>query len=427
MRRTALIALLLILTFVLVSLPEIGLVTAESIIYIREDGSVDGTNLIERHDNTYTFLNNISGSIVISKDFITIDGSGFALIGTDDSSQKGISLSNRKNVTVSNMVITNYFIGTSCGGTASNITILNNNISSCGIGIEFLGSSNNLVKYNTFKNNDIDIAVNYVSENVILITQNSLNDYVQVWMSEQQTIDMNYWADYNGTDANGDGIGDSAYFYKDTLQDNHPLMEPVPMLTEFPSSSPSPTPSPTSPPTTNIVVNVSSPIQNETYFTNDIPLSFSYDTNITTSPDVANYTAVFTYNLDGQPNFDMFGNPVFGGKTTRIGAFYQPIPLDYNSSIHVPNGNHSLFVMATFWITPTGEYQNKFDVRNVSQVVNFTVSAETPTSSNSPTPTPEPKPEPFPTTLVITSATIAVVSIGLFVYFKKRRGEAESK
>jgi hypothetical protein len=204
-------------------------------IYIRDDGSVEGTNFIERHDNTYTFLNNISGNIVISKDFITIDGSGYALIGTDISSQGGISLSNRKNVTVTNMVIMNYSIGISCGGTASNITVLNNYIGSCGIGIEFLGSSNNLVKYTTFKNNDIDIAINYVSgNNLITITQNSLNSYVQVWMSAQQTIDMNYWADYNGTDGDGDGIGDSPYFYHDILQDSHPLMEPVPAIPEFP-------------------------------------------------------------------------------------------------------------------------------------------------------------------------------------------------
>ena len=190
-------------------------------IYIRDDGSVEGTNLIERRGNTYTFLNNISGSIVISKDFITLNGSGYALMGTDDSSQKGISLSNRKNVTVTNLVIMNYHIGLSCGGTASNITILNNYISSCGIGIEFLGSSNNLVKYTTFKNN------------------------VQVWLSDQPTMDMNFWADYNGTDSDGDGIGDSPYFYHDILQDNYPLMKPV-VIPAFPepTSSPEPTPTP---------------------------------------------------------------------------------------------------------------------------------------------------------------------------------------
>jgi len=213
-------------------------------IYIRDDGSVEGTNLIERRDNTYTFLNNISGSIVISKDFITLNGSGYALMGTDDSSQKGISLSNRKNVTVTNLVIMNYHIGLSCGGTASNITILNNYISSCGIGIEFLGSSNNLVKYNAFKNNDIDVAVNYVSGNN-LITYNNLDSYVQVWLSNQPTMDMNFWADYNGTDSDGDGIGDSPYFYHDILQDNYPLMKPV-VIPAFPepTSSPEPTPTP---------------------------------------------------------------------------------------------------------------------------------------------------------------------------------------
>jgi parallel beta-helix repeat protein len=205
-------------------------------IYIKSDGSVDGTDLIERNNNTYIFLNDISGNIMISKDSITLDGSGYALIGTDDSSQRGISLSNRKNVTVTNMVIMNYHIGISCGGTASNITILNNYMSSCGIGIEFLGSSNHLVKFNTFKNNDIDIAINYVSgNNLITITYNNLNDYVQVWMSEQQTIDMNFWADYNGTDSDGDGIGDSPYFYHGILQDNYPLMEPVSAIPEFPS------------------------------------------------------------------------------------------------------------------------------------------------------------------------------------------------
>jgi len=203
-------------------------------IYIRSDGTVEGTDLIEISNNTYTFLNDISGSIVVSKDFITIDGSGYALKGTDDPSQRGISLSNRKNVTVTNMVIMNYHIGISCGGSASNITILNNYISSCGIGIEFLGSSNNLVKYNTFKNNDIDIAINYAQGNNF-ITQNNLNNYVQVWMSDQPTIDMNYWADYNGTDSDGDGIGDSPYFYHDILQDNNPLIEPVSVIPEFPS------------------------------------------------------------------------------------------------------------------------------------------------------------------------------------------------
>lgn len=206
-------------------------------IYIKSDGSVEGTDLIERNNNTYTFLNDISGNIVLSKDLIKIDGSGYALKGTDISSQIGINLSHRKNITVTNLVIMNCGIGISCkpgAGTTTNITILGNYIGNCDIGIEFLGSSNNLIKHNTFKNNAIDIAINYVLGNN-LITHNNLDSYVQVWMSDQPTIDMNYWADYNGTDSDGDGIGDSPYFYHDILQDNHPLMEPVPVIPEFTS------------------------------------------------------------------------------------------------------------------------------------------------------------------------------------------------
>jgi hypothetical protein len=252
MKRTAL-ALRLIMAFVLVCtlwIMPIRTVQSQSFntIYIRADGSVEGTELIEIQDDTYIFLNDISGSIVVSKDFITIDGSGYTLMGTDDSSQRGISLSNRKNITVTNLVIMNYYIGISCGGTSSNITILNNYVGGCGIGIEFLGSSDHLIKFNTFENNDIDVAINYVSgNNLITITYNNLNDYVQLWMSEQQTIDLNYWADYDGSDSDGDEIGDSPYFYNEILQDYHPLISPL-AIPVLPETSPTPEPTPTSSP-----------------------------------------------------------------------------------------------------------------------------------------------------------------------------------
>jgi len=214
-----------------------NIVKAENTILINHDGSVDGTDFLQRNNNTYTFLNDISGTIVILKDFITIDGAGFILKGSGDSSQTGINLTHRKNVTVTNLVIIDYFIGIFCrpgAVTTTNITIWGNYIHNCDIGIEFQGTSNNLIKYNTFKNNSIDISIAYVLGNN-LITHNSLDSYIQVWMSDQPTIDMNYWTDYNGTDSDGDGIGDTAYYYHEILRDSHPLVDPVPVIPEFPA------------------------------------------------------------------------------------------------------------------------------------------------------------------------------------------------
>jgi hypothetical protein len=121
-----------------------------------------------------------------------------------------------------------------------------------------------------------------------------------------------------------------------------------------------------------INVKVSSPIQGQTY-SNKVPLSFSFTTNID------NYTGdsvVFNYNLDGQGGFDVFGNPVFSGKTTRIGQFYLPVPLTYNTTIDVPAGKHTLFVMVTYWLNINGDHQK---ASSCSQTVNFTSS---PTISN---------------------------------------------
>jgi hypothetical protein len=54
----------------------------------------------------------------------------------------------------------------------------------------------------------------------------------------------NYWSDYNGSDNNGDGIGDTVYYLYENNQDNYPLMKSVSVsgVPTVPVESPSSTP-----------------------------------------------------------------------------------------------------------------------------------------------------------------------------------------
>jgi len=102
-------------------------------------------------------------------------------------------------------------------------------------------AENNTFYHNTFVNNNKNVGYNWDLEGTGNFWDNG--------------IEGNYWDDYNGTDANGDGIGDTPYVIDANNQDNYPLMEPVVIPTivipEFPveeNPKTSPTdPSPTSP------------------------------------------------------------------------------------------------------------------------------------------------------------------------------------
>jgi hypothetical protein len=104
-------------------------------------------------------------------------------------------------------------------------------------------------------------------------------------------------------------------------------------------------------------------LENQTYYTSNVPLNFT----------VNEVNSQISYSLDGLDNVTISGN------TTLT---------------ELPNGDHNITVYATDQCGNTG----------ASETIYFTII------------------EPFPTMLAVASvAMIAVVGVGLLVYFKKRK------
>ncbi len=54
--------------------------------------------------------------------------------------------------------------------------------------------------------------------------EQTISDVTNIWDNNEEG---NYWGDYSGTDANGDGIGDTPYLIDVNNQDRYPLMKPI--------------------------------------------------------------------------------------------------------------------------------------------------------------------------------------------------------
>ena len=218
------ILLFLLIKLVLFTQP----VVAQDTIYIRSDGSIEGTTSIGKEDNVYTLLNDIStkGSalygVKIETDNIIFDGAGHTLLGTTN--QVGIFTERKSNITIKNMIITDFGTAMHFKG-CTNITIKANTIKNNNNALQLHYLFNSKIYENTIANNSqkalffIDGEQNHIYKN------NLINNLLQfegimafpIW---DDGFVGNYWDEYKGIDANGDGIGDSPYIIDENHQDN---------------------------------------------------------------------------------------------------------------------------------------------------------------------------------------------------------------
>jgi parallel beta-helix repeat protein len=90
-------------------------------IYIRADGSVEGTTYIQTADKVnYVFTANINDSIFVERSNIIIDGDGYALQGTQTLGSIGIWLSKTTNVTIQNAQVKAFWLGIAIDSSSDN-------------------------------------------------------------------------------------------------------------------------------------------------------------------------------------------------------------------------------------------------------------------------------------------------------------------
>ncbi len=121
------------------------------------------------------------------------------------------------------------------GGYRSEAMINNNVITSCDYGIDIHSAYDNNITANTVMN--CAYGIFHLTENNTVYHNNFINNTQQVSETGANTVwddgypsGGNYWSDYNGTDANLDGIGDTPYVIDENNKDNYPLMYPRPFM-----------------------------------------------------------------------------------------------------------------------------------------------------------------------------------------------------
>jgi hypothetical protein len=336
----------------------IGIFVGLPSITIQSDGSVvPQTEFIKQVGNVYMLNYDMAKEYVIKINCsnIIFDGQGHCINGSMNFeyggvwhtyNSAGMTVEGATNVTIKNITIANFTQPSIYINRSSHISILSvkvdeirieesnyNMISNSVTGVEIRSGS-----YNTVFNNALviqDAPNNFMYQSVEVHSSNNLiyhnninvqytsrgNRHLIVGGDSINSWDNgsvgNYWNDYNGTDTNNDGIGDTPYVIDVNNVDSYPLMAPV----DFTGPS----------------ILVLSP-ENKTYDEGSIPLGFTVNEAV----------AQITYSLDGKDNVSITGNATLSG---------------------LANGLHNVTVYA----------KDEFGNKGASETVSFSVDVPFPT------------------------------------------------
>ncbi|MCW4016076.1 MAG: right-handed parallel beta-helix repeat-containing protein [Candidatus Bathyarchaeota archaeon] len=187
---------------------------------------------------------NQHGIILVGTSYSNITGNYFESIGLSSA----IQLSKSNDNFVSGNYIDSCTEGIQIWSSSYNNTVSENTITNCDDpAIRLQYSSNNTVTRNNISNSGVGTCI-YVSNNNTITNNNYVNNTVQFSATETYAltfgynvsvnlINQNYWNDYNGTDINNDGTGDTPYVIDENNQDSNPIMVPIDIkiIPEFPS------------------------------------------------------------------------------------------------------------------------------------------------------------------------------------------------